>query len=183
MSATYQRPPKGSATLLILALGSGGCAAAGQQHFALPTSYEVHVSTDFGPDATATALAALSEWESRVAVEFRIVMTDDACPGGSTSQGLESCFEIVPQSGLAVVQDCGGDDEVVGCTYVTGGVVHIAADDSPGAPDQSHVLLHEMGHALGLQHVQNPTALMYPTLDGAAHVESLDIQQYEALRR
>lgn len=160
-----------------------GCATSGQQRMPLPTSYEVHVAPDFGPSHQATVVAALDAWTSATDVAFRVVITDEACSGVANEEGPEACFSVEPQSAASVADDCKSATDAIGCTVVSAtGQVFAAIDTSLGGPDVYHVALHEIGHALGLQHVPDPSALMYPSISGADAVAPSDIDQYRELR-
>ena len=172
--------------LALLGLGlmfATGCAAAGHAPNPMATAYAVHVSPQWDAARQTVILDALADWTNAAGVTFDVAITDDACSGSPETLGNESCFAFTaPQSALAVTQDCSGEP-AVGCTYSTlSQHVLIGVDASPGAPDFAHIVRHEIGHALGLQHSLTQDSVMFPSLSGSATVTSADVAQYWSVR-
>ncbi len=79
----------------------------------------------------------------------------DELPGG----------RVVGEGGATSIGPAGGDQ-----AFVTGEIVidaHTTAGLAPGfgaGPTMGQLLLHELGHVIGLGHSTDPTQVMYPTL-------------------
>jgi hypothetical protein len=72
-----------------------------------------------------------------------------------------------------------------GGTYISNSVIHLELEwfttAIPATPDlATMVVLHEIGHSLGLDHVSDPTSIMYPSAKASAP-NAADYQAFAAL--
>jgi hypothetical protein len=141
------------------------------------------VNTDGGPsDALPMIRDAVAEASRRSGFEFRYDgPTDDRTfkrDGGPVLIGFARSGELkdLPENGDAV--GLGGSTMLTDGTgyrrYVTG-IVALKASwfreaDEQGLDDEERaVVLHELGHVLGLDHVDDPDELMYPTIERTSY--------------
>lgn len=72
-----------------------------------------------------------------------------------------------------------GGGDVLNGVYVTGSVVIDVAHDPPagfGPGTRGALLLHEAGHAMGLDHLDDPTQIMHPHIgEGPGHLGAGDL--------
>lgn len=158
---------------------------AGMSRSPDPRAYSVHLSPDWTPAGATAAMAALADWEGHVGVTFTVTVTADPCPPRSPrslpTMGFEACFVLAPATLSGLQEYCGDDPSLLGCTSYDGGTVQVLASLDDGWKQQ--VTEHEVGHALGLRHVTDTGAVMYPNANLAApHLGYLDVEQFAVLR-
>jgi hypothetical protein len=75
------------------------------------------------------------------------------------------------------------DGEIVAFDIHVNGQVSWATDGRPDAFDLQAALVHEIGHVLGLEHSEVPSAAMFPSIErGATWRRSLDQDDVEAVQ-
>lgn len=123
----------------------------------------VYVTPDFSPIEREAIDEGLGEWNIVLnGYETLVVVTDD-----NRAALLKSSL------GIAVQNDPADDveDEVLAFTQVGGpnfGIVHMIPARI-GTRDFKGVFMHEMGHALGLEHVPMRSSLLYPSYQADVH--------------
>lgn len=133
------------------------------------SAWEVHISPDLDALAQMQTEDALAAWEQAAGVSLSYRWTNDACPGPNWDGSVPPCFDIRMAAQPTVQSDC-KDPAVyaVGCEYGDGTNEHVVVSaDMTNMNKRRRVILHEIGHALGLQHSTHQDAIMYP------HVQDL----------
>ncbi|MBV6729346.1 matrixin family metalloprotease [Nocardioides daeguensis] len=138
-----------------------------------PIHYEVNPAHAAGTDdeAVARVRAAVAEVARASGFRFEYDGTTARRPGARTAPEIGRAAPVlVAWADADEVPDLAGDVAGVGGAatreegrwfwYVTGGVV-LDADALDGGADERATLLHELGHVLGLDHVDSRRELMY----------------------
>ncbi|MDR2252780.1 MAG: matrixin family metalloprotease [Bifidobacteriaceae bacterium] len=106
---------------------------------------------------------------------------------------VEFTIEFVsPAEIVAAAGDSGGEGEAIGLAITTHGTFGITDSEillnEPyfeaalrSASDEAVlVVLHELGHALGLGHSDDPDSLMYPLISARTHITDADVVAFNA---
>jgi predicted Zn-dependent protease len=149
--------------------------------------YTVHIDSGISADHQEIALQALQDWHDRVGVVFDVKITEETC----SSDYCIQLWEVEPGHFGQDLEDCpqGG---VMGCTTASpfndDNAYHIRIRRDMGGSEylRPTVYRHEIGHSLGLQHVEGKV-LMSPIYDakngdGALEITMSDVQQYNSIR-
>jgi len=118
---------------------------------------------------------AAFEWARRTPATFEVDGAARPCAG--------ACWMVIPTTREAIER--GGIGRYLAWTRHArsgGGTILIAVDLSP--EDGAVVMLHELGHALGLNHRTEPHAVMSasPTDAGATGVTCADVAEFYEVR-
>ncbi len=113
-------------------------------------------------------------WHSEVSQasnSWRDMMKDGCYPFHIARDGeCGNHITLIPQD------DWDHGDDVGGIEYTFGGYIEIVGD-SPYY--RQPILMHEIGHAMGLEHDSNPLSIMYPTILGDTQPSPNDIRNAE----
>ena len=132
-------------------------------------------SRDVGADAAAELEVALRTWSEVTCTSFRARYDgerDGLVPGDDGINGIffhDTTWPAELEAGALaqtiVTLDAGG--KIHDADIHVNGVDHrFSLDGAPGTQDLRSVLVHEIGHALGLGHSQDPIATMAPAGSG-----------------
>jgi hypothetical protein len=170
-----------AATNLVPTFGDGW---AGASHGAAAINYLLHLERLplNAADVEADTAGILAEWSSYAQITFT----------PTTATGAARTIEISFPSG-----DHGDgspftpNGAVLAHTFYPppnpepiAGDMHVNYDESwsvSGSLELYPVMLHELGHALGLGHTDDPSAVMYPYYQGLQHLSSIDIATLQTL--
>lgn len=158
-----------------VALLLAACAAPSGR-YPLPTAYEVHVAPTWYAD-TPQVLQALADWTAATGVVLRPIVTADPCPDAA------GCIAVQPEAVSLIEAQVGSPQAIGGTALGLDPTASIDPDLNATNPALfMHVLRHELGHALGLSHVTDQGALMFPDTRGSDTITPNDIAQYWSLR-
>jgi hypothetical protein len=168
-------------SVLVAALGSCGCAS---KTFPLPREYQVHISPHMKPEQTQAVLDALDSWQQVAVVHFDVTISNEEC-GYTLIPGARGGCIFIAYTGLPDVR-LACDGPAVGCTTdqgTSGVAANTILSDALVESGALHaVVMHEIGHALGLHHT-GPGTLMCRSLDcDPGYVTQEDVGQYESYR-
>lgn len=172
-------------SILIATLLSWGAAFApdGQRLYAL------HLPPDGSLDKVAAE--AVGAWEHALGPgQLSIMLTHDECPDRGLHQMKETgalvrsiCLEGVDS---ATIEKIDNNPQQVGVTWRRDGVEQIRIDvEYLEGVGEVEVLAHELGHAMGLNHLKWRGALMYPSMRDEADPTPwrVDLQAWHRVRR
>jgi hypothetical protein len=168
-------------TQIFLLLTSAGCSGLGDH-------YTVTLDPTFTPAQQEAALDAANAWSRAVPVTLDVVI---AVCAGRRAENI-----CIHSSDAATVSKAMGDGEMyLGATAgpnwkVDGAEIFISTaymvqiQSEEGAWLTQEVFAHEMGHAMGLVHVNGIGALMDKSAPDSSHgpVEAVDAEQWLLLR-
>jgi len=167
----YPGTPAGRAVVLTYSFPTQVPAASLAQYPAMAPSYQ-----PFGETEKAMARDALRQWSEISGIEFiETTQTDGDLTFGYYDMALSpypgaAGFASYPSSGAFV--QVGGGYGIYSGDLGYAGDVSISDRYLLGSlplSDLAHVLLHEVGHALGLKHPFEGTDTLNPAFDSGAH--------------
>jgi hypothetical protein len=157
---------------------------AGASHGSAALSYDLHTAALplAESDVRGALQAVLAEWSSYAAITFTPTTQanadtsiDISFPSGDHGDG----FPFTPSGAvLAHTFYPPPNPETIA------GDMHVNYDEAwsvNGSLQIYPVMLHEMGHALGLGHSDSPSDVMYPYYQGTQHLASGDVQALRTL--
>ena len=166
-----------------------GWDGAGLGSYALTYNFTNGTADVSGTDENADVIAGIVEWSNVVDVTFAATGTPDAV------DSFQILWATGNHSGTSGYDESGspfdGLSGVLAHAYFPGGSdlsgdMHFddAEDWSDGASnsfDLFNVSIHEAGHALGLNHSDDPNAVMFPTSSIVDRLQSDDIVRIQLL--
>jgi hypothetical protein len=157
---------------------------AGPSHGSAALSYDLHTAALplAESDVRSALQTVLAEWSSYAAITFTpttqanaTASIDISFPSGDHGDG----FPFTPSGAvLAHTFYPPPNPETIA------GDMHVNYDEAwsvSGSLQIYPVMLHEMGHALGLGHSDSPSDVMYPYYQGTQHLASGDVQALRTL--
>lgn len=117
---------------------------------------------------------AFNKWESRANGKFSFKFTD-------TQENAEIKVVMVEQIGGTIAGLCRRSTNV---NIITGATIQLSKKINGSAQynnDYYRTMLHEIGHALGLDHTNRLNSIMNPTTNYAQLITGKDIQDLENL--
>jgi hypothetical protein len=170
--------------LLLSGIGSLSIGCAGGRIY--PTNYNVFVDPAFG-DNISDVVGALDDWSSKTNVGFNITVLNMACDDEDID-----CISIHPMS-LADIKSISENPNTIGITFWH---KSIAAKDPyycdyqgwgnsyvPSGTDfDVQDTRHELGHALGLQHLGAGNVMCKDQGCATLDIQCGDVNEYNELR-
>jgi hypothetical protein len=151
------------------------------------THYLVVVSPDLSAARQADVVEAAGRWEAstvELGFDFVVAYCDERGPHPG-----EIC--VVPMEQAAVARMCGNRlADAIGCTTrsrtddaSTVGLASLTEQGEPIDDDlQARVAMHELGHAMGLQHAGHETIMCRAMSCASESVTCDDVEQFWELR-
>lgn len=141
-----------------------------------PSAYQVQLSPELLP-YEETINKSFQQWEEKTGVVFNITITNDDC-----SAYKNGCLQIVASTRAQLEETY--KEKAGGHTIRrwNRSFIEIATDLQYNQPEC--VMLHEVGHALGLKHSEDVDSIMYYswTIETLPIVAAVDVRTYKSLR-
>lgn len=150
---------------ILLLLAGCGCKP--------PSSYEVRIVDPYAfPWVVEGVTDAAADWSAKTGATLTVEFRADGCG----KAGIICIHEHAPWCPCDV-------DHMGGITYlnVAGEGADVYIDSSLTGDDVQIIARHELGHAMGLEHVSDESAIMYP-IPTVTSVSADDVAQWRALR-
>lgn len=148
--------------LLLGLVSACGGAARGDSHSVYC------VSPDTQTEYTQALIDATEEWNSQAGTSLSVVIGE--CPN---------------KPGSAYLVIAGGTSHGAAATtyYIEGSAPNEMHYSLTRTPNEVRTdFLHEIGHSIGMDHISDPTAIMFPTTNDAQHLTESDLQAYWKMR-
>ncbi|CAK7336501.1 unnamed protein product [Dovyalis caffra] len=117
---------------------------------------------------------ALLSWTGVTPFKFNFV--DENVRGGDIAIGFVNKSSVLSEGALGFAFP-----PTFGTVYFNGNVNWSDGTAAPGTYDMGTAALHELGHALGLQHSSVEAAIMWPTL-GSGVIKGLHDDDYQGMK-
>jgi hypothetical protein len=152
----------------------------------MPLVTPVWIDKDFSPSQLAQLKDALTEWnfalngyESFEVVSDKFAMEPEVIAQvEATGQGLV-ILDVL--SSNHYVQEMG--DGVLAWVPELGAHIMSVVGDRIGNRDLKAIILHELGHVLGLEHILVKSTLMFPNYNyGSPCIDKISVQQLASVR-
>lgn len=159
---------------------SASLMLAGLGCHSLPKSLDIYSSPSFSDHEQVLIIKSVEKWETVIPIILKFHIEDHDC------NNTENSICIVPSTYLKLNADNNIKFAIGNCqndlwsdtAYIT-----IATDTLKYNPrEYQWVIMHELGHAFGLDHDVNNTLMTYDYNDASINITCLDIKQFNALR-
>jgi hypothetical protein len=154
----------GQLSLMLLAThGASGCSPESASPHYFDPAADVYVSHEFTPEQAQVVLGALTSWS-------------EATRGGVR-------FNAHLGSGTPQIRPALQDDGVVG-EFIPSERPEIVLDTqkAAGPRELRNLTLHEVGHALGLQHIERVDSVMFPVATVVQELDPWTLAAWQRLR-
>jgi len=170
-------------TLIALPFALSNCVAPSYND-TYPAAYNFFLSPNVDAETQASVVEAANEWTDKTGVQIAIHN------GPATCTGDWGCFQITMASEDTLAADAkseGYPGHPIGIEYDSGSILILAAQP---VLENQFIVLHEMGHAIGLKHPCEigPDCKIYAVMNpvyemGSLTVSCNDQKQYATLRK
>jgi predicted Zn-dependent protease len=150
--------------------------------------FDLYISNRFDDEEVKLIEASALEWENKThhIITYHIYYNFDVSKYKQINTNMHSIIFVKLSKYSQQVNDMDryqghGRTQILGLYDSTKEipVIFIVYDRMLGQAYYQGTIMHELGHSLGLDHIQMEDTLMYPTMDHSSrHISSRDLQEF-----